>query len=226
MELSAQCTHNWRRYSLDVGFVRAFRSVRYWPYFRIRFFECKNLHVHVVSEYTIIPLLEFNKVPHRRATFSGNFSADTLFGGLCQRNRQVFGIVHTRKRLRGPTLTCWHTKNIQPPPQIICLAWCRPIRHVGGKVSRVFTACELPHFAKKLILRYFSYSHYHVHVDRPQCTIVAVQQCTTLHQGVVKLIQLPALHYRGAELGSYKIGGFTTKKFATRSTVMYWAQVR
>ena len=55
-------------------------------------------------------------------------------------------------------------------------------------------------------------------------------QCTTLHQGVVKLIQLPALHYsyRGAELGSYKIGDFTTKIFATpstRSTIMYWAQV-
>ena len=108
------------------------------------------------------------------------------------------------------------------------LTWCRPIRHVGGKVSRVFTACELPH--KKLIYRYFSYSHYHVHVGRPQCTIVAVQLHNTLlvHQGVVKLIQLLALHYRGAELGSYKIGGFTTKRFATpstRSTIMYWAQV-
>ena len=49
---------------------------------------------------------------------------------------------------------------------------------------------------------------------------------------VVKLLQLPALHYRGAELGSYKIGDFATKKCATPSTrrtimmYMYWAQVR
>ena len=37
----------------------------------------------------------------------------------------------------------------------------------------------------------------------------------TLYQGVVKLIQIPALYYRagGAELEGYKIGDFTTKKF-------------
>ena len=67
----------------------------------------------IIFYYFVVPL---SWALHRRATFSGNISAGTFFGVLCQRNLRVLGIVHTRKRLRAPTLICWHAKNIRPPP--------------------------------------------------------------------------------------------------------------
>ena len=98
-------------------------------------FEYDFMSVNSTCSFWVhcIPLLEFNKALHRRATFSVNFSADTFFGGLCQRNRQVFGVVHR------------HTKTYERAdfnlltPNISCrfysfLTWCRPTWRVSGKL--------------------------------------------------------------------------------------------
>ena len=65
------------------------------------------------------------KATFTRTTFSGNFSANMAFGGLCQHNLQAFGIVLTRKWLRGPTLIYSITKKIAHLHRYFC-PWFQP----------------------------------------------------------------------------------------------------
>ena len=125
-------------------FVLRNRIYGQWPYIRIWLFECKNLHLHVVSEYTVYTI-RIQESPSQTSNFLGQLFGPHIFRRtLPTQSASVWNHSHTKTFERADFNLFTRQTHLAASIDN-SLTWCPPTWHVGGKVAHVFAACELPH---------------------------------------------------------------------------------